>query len=114
MSNPDHKGLHCAGLCEGAAYNAMLREANARADKLEADLEEMAKLLQKYEGTIPTIQKLEADKAALLEHLTKIVEANKKLTDAKAKEMGFHEYGSIVNALNRIIKAAADHIREKG
>ena len=32
-----HKGPHCAGLCEGAAYTAMLRQKDKRIESLEAE-----------------------------------------------------------------------------
>ena len=40
-----HKGPHCAGLCEGAAYIAMLRQKDKRIESLEATIDQQRRLL---------------------------------------------------------------------
>ena len=40
MKNPNHHGPHCAGLCEGQAYNSRIKELERENQRLRGDAAE--------------------------------------------------------------------------
>ncbi len=48
--NDKHKGPHCAGSCEGAAYLIKIRGLEAENAKLEAQVKELSKTLGRAAG----------------------------------------------------------------
>ncbi len=51
--NDKHKGPHCAGSCEGAAYLITIRNIEAENARLRAALEEIREVWAGSDGLIP-------------------------------------------------------------